>query len=141
MINLNTGVIELDGIVITPKSTLKDFKKYRKKVDIDDMGNGRGTVGLVNSFSSNGINAEIEIDINEDRKYMYVYINPSIENHPKLETLEASKQWLKGIVIGEYTEDEDSLYGTYDWGYIVAQYREDRDHGIVGGEITMKYEG
>lgn len=56
-----------------------------------------------------------------------------------MELLDASKLWLKGVAKGKYDETSDSIVGSYDWGYICAQYREDRDYGRVGGEIDIEY--
>ena len=141
MINLNTGVIEIDGVVITPTSSLKDFEKYGDKVDIHNRGNGRGVVRLVKMINSDGVNAGIKIYIDENDARRKVVINPLMGNCSEMGKLEASKQWLRGMAIGEYIEDNDSLYASSDWGYMVAQYHDDRDYGTIGGEIIIKYKG
>ena len=56
-----------------------------------------------------------------------------------MDMLTASREWFKGFSIGDYIDDEYGIIGEYAWGYIIAQYREDRDYGTVGGEINIYY--
>lgn len=142
MIDLNTGKIEIDGVVVEPKFMLNDLKQFSPiKVDVFDRGNGRGIVRFNNLIKSNGINAQIKIEINEKLESRRVVITPALEGTGVDGLLAASKLWFKGIVQGTYEEHDDSISGKYMWGHISAQYREDKDYGLIGGEIIISYEG
>lgn len=140
MINLDTGRIDFNGIVIKPDFKLGDFKKYfPEKVDITERENGRGIVCLKHSINSNGINAEITIYIDEKFNFREVVIFPILEENGDKNLLESSKQWLKGCAKGSYKEDSGSICGSYKWGYISALYAKNRDFGTIGGEIIIRY--
>ena len=72
-------------------------------------------------------------------KLKNVVIVPSLENTNGMILLDASKMWLRGMAKGDYIEKENIISGKYDWGYIIAQYKEDKDYGLVGGEINIRY--
>ena len=140
MIDLITGKIELDGVEIQPCSKIKDFEGYGKdQIDIFDRGNGRGIIHFRKPIECNGIYAQIKIEINENLDSRRVIITPSLNGLHEMKLIDASKLWLKGMANGAYSEDADSIHGSYEWGYISAQYREDRDYGVVGGEIVISY--
>ena len=72
-------------------------------------------------------------------KLKNVVIVPSLENTNGMTLLDASKMWLRGMAKGDYIEKENIISGKYDWGYIIAQYKEDKDYGLVWGEINIRY--
>lgn len=140
MIDLETGRIEINGVVIEPHFMMHDFEKYGKeKVDIHNRGNGRGIISILEFVNSNGIDAEVYIEINEKLDARRVIITPVLSDSEEMTLLEASKLWLKGMANGNYIERPNSISGSYGWGYIAAQYRRDRDYGVIGGEIIIEY--
>ena len=140
MIDLRNGRIEIDGVVIEPKFTIKDFEKYdSNKISIFNRGNGSSIIRILGYINSNGINAQIKIEINEKMDFRRVIITPSLDGKNDMKLLDASKAWLKGMTDGSYSESADSISGKYEWGYLSAQCREDRDYEVVGGEIVISY--
>ena len=140
MIDLVTGNIELNGVIINPNVLLVDFEKYGEEiVHINNRGNGRGIVRFKQMIKSNGIDAAIKVSIDEEINFRSVTITPTLQNTSGLTVLDASKQWLRGMAIGEYVENENVIRGKYRWGYMCAQYRDDRDYGVVGGDIRIRY--
>ena len=138
MIDLRSGRIDINDVVIEPHFKIRDFEKYdSNKISVFDRGNGRGIISFVEYVHSNGINAQIKIEINEKIDSRRVIITPSLQGMGDMKLLDASKAWLKGMANGPYSETADSISGKYEWGYISAQYREDRDYGVVGGEIII----
>ena len=137
MIDLKTGIVEFNGIVIEPHCMIKDFEKYGPdKVKIQDCGDGRAIISLKKWVNSNRINADVYLEINEKANRRDVFITPI----SRKDLLTASKLWLKEMTInGDYEEREYSIGGNYDWGYIYARYRNDRDYGVTGGEIVISY--
>lgn len=141
MIDLNTGKIEFNGVVIKPKFTLNELKQFEPtKIDVFERKNGRGIARFNDLVKSNGIDAQIKIEINEKLGLRRVVIIPSLEKTDVDGLLIASKLWLKGIAQGTYEEHVDSISGRYAWGHISAQYKEDKDYGLVGGEIIISYD-
>lgn len=140
MIDLTTGIMNINGILIGPNVCLNDFLPYNNEiVRVRDRGNGSGIVRFINPINSNGIDASIKIELDEMVKLKNVIIIPSLANTNGMTLLDASKMWLRGMAKGEYIEKDDIITGKYDWGYINAQYEEDRDYGMVGGEINIHY--
>ncbi len=139
-IDLESGRIEIDGVVIEPKFTVQDFEKYdSNKISIFNRGNGRSIISILGYIHSNGVDAQITIEINEKADFRRVIIFPSLDGKNDTSLLNASKAWLKGMANGSYAESADSISGEYEWGHLSAQYREDRDYGVVGGEIIITY--
>ena len=139
-IDLKSGRIEIDGVVIEPKFTIKDFEKYDpNKISILNRGDGHGIIRILGYVNSNGIDAQIVIEIFEKMDSRRVIIFPSLDGKNGMSLLDASKAWLKGIANGSYAESADSISGTYEWGHLSAQCREDRDYRVVGGEIIIHY--
>ena len=55
MIDLKTGIIEFDGVRITPQTTVEDLKQYGEDViDINERGNGRANATLKNGYQIMG---------------------------------------------------------------------------------------
>ena len=139
MINLQTGELEFNGVIINPWTTLEDYECYNNKVDIFLRGNGRGIIRVVNQISSNGVNAKVKIEINENIKTKRVIITPMLNKEQNCDLLQASKLWLKGQMSDRYNKDENSIRGEYSMGYISAQYVNDECYGLTGGEIIIDY--
>ena len=137
MIDLKTGIMEFNGVVIKPHCMIKDFEKYGPdKIDINNLGNGRGIISLIELVNSNGLDAEVYLEIDEKANRRDVIITPEYRK----DLLTSSKLWLRKMTInGDYEERENSIGGSYDWGYIYARYRNDRDYGVIGGEIIIAY--
>ena len=141
VINLNAGEIIIQDIKITNQSMVEDFYNLSKQlIKIKDKGNNNARIQFINYVESNGILAEINFSIDERFSFRRIKITPIIKpNTDNLSLLEASKLWFRGIAIGEYTETEDAIGGMYSWGHFSARYRDDRDYGIVGGEIIITF--
>jgi hypothetical protein len=142
MIDLNTGEIILAGVKFNALSKVEDFLQYDESiVYVNNRGNGRGIIRLQKYVESNGILAQVKFEINEKTNSRRVVILPSLQNMSSLTLLEASKLWMRGMAVGDYRELPDSIIGEYIWGYVIAQYRQDRDYGTVGGEISIVFGG
>lgn len=142
MIDLKTGLVRINGITIGGKTVLADFEKYKDDlVHINDRGDGRGIVRFLDKVYCNGIEAGVKLEINERLNLRRLVITPSLQEIEGMSLLDASKLWLKGMAKGEYNETDDAISGKYSWGYICAQYRKDRDYGLVGGDIIINFEG
>lgn len=140
MIDLETGIMKIEGIVMTPDSKLEDFKKYDTNlVDIDVWGKGWGIVMIKKWIRSNGIDASVKFRIDENEDSRQLIIEPTLTNQSGMRLLDASKKWLKGMAHGSYKETDNSIIGEYNWGSLIAHCVPDRDYGIVGGEIKIDY--
>lgn len=140
MIDLTTGKMEFNGIAISLHISLSDFAKYKQQeISIFYRGNGRGIVRLTRPVENNGIAARIKIEVNETSGSSRVIIAPVLESPQEMDLLQASKLWLRGQATGEYSEADNSISGKYGWGYLFAQYNQDRHYGHTGGEIIIVY--
>ena len=140
MIDLETGIIDIAGVVMTSKSKLEDFKKYDMNlVDINVLGKGWGIITIKKWIKSNNIDASVKFQIDECEKSRQVIIEPTLINQSEMKLLDASKKWLKGMTYGKYKETDNSIIGEYSWGSLIAHYVPDRDYGIIGGEIKIIY--
>ena len=140
MINLETGEIEFNGILITPNCTLADFERYAgDKVEIIRLDESSGSIRFLNLIENNGVNAQIEIDIDEDEGSRLIEISPIRPQGGYEGMLEDSKKWLKGVTIGEYITTDEKISGTYEWGTIYARHYMSRDYGLMGGTINIEY--
>lgn len=140
MIDLTTGKIKFNGIVINPHVSLSDFAKYKQQeISIFYRGNGRGIVRFTKPVENNGIAARIKIEVNETSGSTRVIITPALESPQKMDLLQASKLWLRGQATGGYSETDDSISGKYGWGYLSAQYNQDGHYGRTGGKIIIVY--
>lgn len=140
MIDLKTGIAEIEGVVMCPDSKLKDFKKYDADlVDVDLWGEGWGIVMIKKWVRSNGVDASVKFQIDEGENSRQLIIEPTLINQSGMKLLDASKKWLKGMTLGSYKETDNAIMGEYDWGYLIAHYVPDRDYGVIGGEIKIEY--
>lgn len=140
MIDLETGIMDIEGVVMTPDSKLEDFKKYDTNlVGIDVWGKGWGIITIKKWIRSNGIDAGVKFRIDEGENSRQIIIEPTLINQSGMKLLDASKKWLKGMALGSYKETDNSIIGEYNWGSLIAHYVPDRDYGIVGGEIKIDY--
>lgn len=140
MIDLKTGIVEIEGVVMRPDSKLEDFKKYDTNlVNVDIWDKGQGIVMIKKWIRSNNIDASVKFCVDEGENSRQLIIEPTLMNQTGMKLLDASKKWLKGMVQGSYTETDNSIIGEYDWGYLIAHYIPDRDYGIIGGEIKIIY--
>ena len=140
MIDLETGIMDIEGVVMTPDSKLEDFKKYDANlVGIDVWGKGWGIITKKKWIRSNGIDASDKFRIDEGENSRQIIIEPTLINQSGMKLLDASKKWLKGMALGSYKETDNSIIGEYNWGSLIAHYVPDRDYGIVGGEIKIDY--
>lgn len=140
MIDLETGIMDIEGVVMTPDSKLEDFKKYDANlVGIDVWGKGWGIITIKKWIRSNGIDAGVKFRIDEGENSRQIIIEPTLINQSGMKLLDASKKWLKGMALGRYKETDNSIIGEYNWGSLIAHYVPDRDYGIVGGEIKIDY--
>lgn len=140
MIDLSNGIIKFDDITIKPDSKIEDYLNLSSDIlDFIEIGPKFVSFLFKNPIENNGIKANIVFSIDENENSRFVIISPfSFDSN--LGTLEASKIWLEGITEGgEYKITESSIIGDYNWGYLVAQYYPDRDYGIIGGDIHIKY--
>lgn len=140
MLNLENGEIEFNGVLITPNCTLADFEQYAgDKVEIIKIDEVSGSVRFVDLVGNNGVNAQIEIDIDEEEGSRVVEISPIRPQGGYEGMLEDSKKWLEGVTIGEYTSTDEKISGTYEWGTMYARQYMSRDYGLMGGTINIEY--
>ena len=140
MIDLETGIMDIEGVVMTPDSKLEDFKKYDTNlVGIDVWGKDWGIITIKKWIRSNGIDASVKFRIDEGENSRQIIIEPTLINQSGMNLIDASKKWLKGMAIGSYKETDNSFIGEYNWGSLIAHYIPDRDYGIVGGKIKIDY--
>ncbi len=140
MLNLENGEIEFNGVLITPNCTLADFEQYAgDKVEIIKIDEVSGSVRFVDLVGNNGVNAQIEIDIDEEEGSRVVEISPIRPQGGYEGMLEDSKKWLEGVTIGEYTSTDEKISGTYEWGTMYARHYMSRDYGLMGGTINIEY--
>ena len=140
MIDLKTGIVEIEGVVMGPDSKLEDFKKYDTNlVDVDVWEKGWGIITIKKWIRSNGIDASVKFRIDEGENSRQIIIEPTLINQSGMNLIDASKKWLKGMAFGSYKETDNSFIGEYNWGSLIAHYIPDRDYGIVGGEIKIDY--
>ena len=142
MINVHTGEIIFDGVEIRKNMKIADFLQYDKsRILINDRGNGRGIIKLTNAVMSNGVYAQVKIEINEKMSVLRINILPSLKENAESDLLSASKTWLEGMIsTNEIEVNEKAINRTYSWGHISAQHIPDRDYGTVGGDINIVYE-
>lgn len=140
MINLNTGEIEFNGVLITPNCTLADFEQYAgDKVEIIKFDELSGSIRFLQLIENNGVKAQIEIEIDGDDGSRIVEISPIRPQGGYEGMLEDSKKWLNGVTIGEYSSTDEKISGTYEWGHIYAHHYMSRDYGLMGGTINIEY--
>lgn len=140
MIDLSTGIIEFNNIVIKPDSEIEDYFNLSSDIlEFVEIEPKFVSLLFKNPIENNGIKANIVFYIDENENSRFVTISP-FNFDPNLETLEASKIWLEGITEGgKYKTTESSIIVDYNWGYLIAQYYPDRDYGIIGGDIHIRY--
>lgn len=81
MIDLETGIMDIEGVVMTPDSKLEDFKKYDANlVGIDVWGKGWGIITIKKWIRSNGIDASVKFRIDEGENSRQIIIEPTLIN-------------------------------------------------------------
>ena len=141
MINLNTGELNFNEVKITPNMKIADFLQYNESViNIYNRGNGRAIITLCDCVSSNGINAKVKIEINEELNMLKVNILPSMYNSKDINLAMASVKWLEGMITeNTITIDKPEVAINRSWGYISIQCFQDKYYGFVGGDIVISY--
>lgn len=142
MIDITTGEMKLNGVVIRPDMGIEDFKRYpANQVTVRDRGNGRGIITLTQLVVSNGISARVKVWINGLTGSFRVTVLPDLTGQNGMDLLGASKAWIFGMIPESYfSKSTDScLTAAFSWGSIVAQYLPDREYGVKGGDLQIEY--
>lgn len=150
MTDLKNGIIDVDGFIITPKTTRSDFETLsqdKMKVEISKRGNKYYT--LLTPVIAGGISMYIDPNFNSDGTLRSLELNPVIPSDMPQKTqqdgvknaLECSKRWLKAVMDVTPTNDiaDNCLSYSFSWGYVITAIYKDRDYGIRGGYTTIRF--
>lgn len=148
MTDLTKGIIEIDGMVLSRNSQVSDFKKsINPNIKVQTSKRGHTYVKFLNPIIANDVAMYVEISLYADSNIPEIKLFPSVPAELKGKydeaaryKVEASKQWLKGMIDGEpSSESIESILYSYDWGYIRSATRDDIHYGLVGGEIGISF--
>lgn len=140
-IDTETGYIYLGNVVITPDKKIADYKEYEKAglVRFIDEGDNNAIIVVNDSTDSNGIDADVMINIYEIEIEKVIFITATPMN-TNTERIIASKKWIAGMINEPIAEDTESFCKEYSWGYITAAYGYDPHYGAkTGGEVLINY--
>ncbi len=141
MTDLAKGIIEIDGFVITPKTTQADIEALpndKVKIDISKRGNKYFT--LLTPIVAGGISMYIEPYFKEDGTLDSLIFNPVIpvdmpykdQQDGARNALTCSKMWLNGIAVDVVptANNERCIYYKFDIVEYYASIFDDRDYGV-----------
>lgn len=134
MIDLETGVIEFNGMIITPNFKLEDFKKYSsKKININEFSFG-WCATIIEPIYSNDIKAQIKIY----KTNLYRYLEINFYNTDYEHWLNACTLWLQGMLIDNFETSKGRININTSWGSICTINTVDRDYGSMW-KLTITY--
>lgn len=148
MTDLSKGIIELEGIKLSKNTSVDDFKNVNNpNVDIKVSKHGHTYVKFKTPIVAADIAMYVNVACYTDSNSPEFELRPSMPvsivdrgcgERPKY-CLALSKKWLKGMINDEPNEDSESISYSYEWGSIVALVNKDRDYGLRGGEINIRF--
>ena len=146
MTDLAKGIIEINGFTVKHGTTLAEMQSFfGNKVRVLNLSTGPRLKLETPFYLSNTFHA-YAFNFNEKGALTHFSLTPDIPAELSGEyeeiakyKLTAAKQWLKGMVNTQPEEDEESVIYSYDWGYIVSLVSHDRDYGLRGGEIIIRF--
>lgn len=101
MIDLKTGIVEIEGVVMGPDSKLEDFKKYDTNlVDVDVWEKGWGIITIKKWIRSNGIDASVKFRIDEGENSRQIIIEPTLGSTEM--QYATSLEWMNLILMKYY---------------------------------------
>lgn len=149
MSELKDGILNVNGFFISKDTKPEDFKKLSERdveIQVSRRGHtfvkmlrpifGQGFVGYVNvNYSARGGSPSVTI------RPMVVDSITKQEDRVKI-ALYSSRKWLKSMLDVEPTSESTTAVSyEFSWGEISAGCWEDREYGLMGGYITIEYEG
>lgn len=149
MTDLKNGIIEIDGFVITPKTTKDNFEKLPKeKVKIVVSKRGNKYFTLLTPIIANGIPMYIEPDFAANGTLTGLTLKPTIpasmpytDYHDSARNaLECCKIWLKSFIdIPPTADNKHCIY--YKFGIVdyYASILEDRDYGVRFSDLKATF--
>lgn len=147
MTDLTKGIIEIEEMVLSRNSQASDFNNLvNPNIDVQTSKRGHTYAKFLNPIIANDVAMHVEISLYADSDIPEIKLFPSVPAELKGKydevakyKLKASKQFLKAVIDDKADEDAESICYSYKWGYIIALVSEDRDYGLRGGEITIRF--
>lgn len=147
MTDLKKGIIEIDGFTIKPGITLKEMQDFfGDKVRIVNLSIGP-RLKLQNPFYLTKNIYAYNFDFNKNGVLSSFSLIPEVpstvldygQGERAKYQLSKSKKWLKEMITDTANDCDDGISYSFEWGYIVSLILQDRDYGLRGGEITIKF--
>lgn len=148
MTDLSKGIIEINDFTFRPGTTIDEVKNFfGENIRVLELSTGTKIKFLKQVYLTENIYA-YAFNFNKHGILTNFSLNPSIPSEldgKYVETskykVDISKKWLKSKIVEPSTsEGLESILYAYDWGYIRSATHSDPHYGLVGGEITIRYE-
>lgn len=149
MSELKDGILNVNGFLLSKNTKPQDLEALSAAdVKIEKSRKGDVFVQFLKPIFGTGFMGYVSVDFYIRKTYPEISIMPKVidsitssEDRAKI-ALFSSKKWLKSVIgVEPTTEDGMSILYKFDWGHILADCWQDRDYGLMGGGIGIKYEG
>lgn len=147
MERIKEGVIVIDGIELSAKTTMEDLEK----IDMDlatqrDHPHGYLEVLFHHPITSDGVDFRVSMRITKNGKHKVILLDPQPKNkvhgvmNSAREDQEISEQWLKRNIDVPPTRDTDAgIFYDFPWGHIHSVATEHVNFGHLEGGILITY--
>lgn len=143
------GIIEIDGVTINAKTTLKDLEQIEiDKAVLRSHPHGYLDVIFNHPLVDDGVNFQVTARHIKKYDVIIIFLDPKLstryrnvidESRAKQEVCE---EWLKRNMAVPPTRDTaDGIFYDFDWGHVYCSAAEHINYGHLEGGIQIIYAG
>ena len=147
MDRLKEGIVEVDGVVLTPETTLKDLEDIGIDKAVQRF-HGNAFLELIfnHPIENDGVTFKVSVRALKNGEQIIVLLDPQF-NMPIQDAISESRakqevceEWLKRNIDVPPTRDtDDGIIYDFPWGHILSTAAEHINFGHVEGCIQIVY--
>ena len=147
MDRLKEGIVEVDGIVLGPETTLEDLQNIGIDKAVQRFhGNKYLEVIFNNPIESDGVTFQVTVRASQKDDSKVIILDP--KNNVPLRNIvdesradqEISEQWLKRNMDVPPTRDtDDGIFYDFPWGHLYSSAAEHINFGHMQGGIMLLF--
>ena len=147
MDRLKEGIVEVDGIVLGPETTLEDLQNIGIDKAVQRFhGNKYLEVIFNNPIESDGVTFQVTVRASQKDDSKMIILDP--KNNVPLRNIvdesradqEISEQWLKrNMDIPPTRDTDDGIFYEFPWGHLFSSAAEHINFGHMQGGILLLF--
>ena len=147
MDRLKEGIVEVDGIVLGPETTLEDLQNIGIDKAVQRFhGNKYLEVIFNNPIESDGVTFQVTVRASQHDDSKVIILDP--KNNVPLRNIvdesradqEISEQWLKrNMDIPPTRDTDDGIFYDFTWGHLFSSAAEHINFGHMQGGILLLF--